>query len=216
MLSDADLQTFNDSCECHIRVKLKSRVSHVMIMWLTSFDLWPLKSMFPMASYHTGFPSLSSPKNPPGKHFFKTLGRQEGGERKGGRGAWGGYLRHEIIERAAMVTHFWGCPVLQNSISSNFLPELHVLIKKKRNKQFMLQTVVLTHTHTHTRVDVQVMLCICTHTTIHNGSHMSQHTHWDLASFPGSSAVYDWNLGMRLGVCYDNIHFWAFPLLSLR
>ena len=124
--------------------------------------------MFPMASYHTGFPSLSSPKNPPGKHFFKTLGRQEGGERKGGRGARGGYLRHEIIERAAMVTHFWGCPVLQNSISSNFLPELHVLIKKKRNKQFMLQTVVLTHTHTHT--------CGCTSHVVY--MHTYNHTQW--------------------------------------
>ena len=42
--------------------------------------------MFPMASYHTGFPSLSSPKNPPGKHFFKTLGKEEGesGEREEG------------------------------------------------------------------------------------------------------------------------------------
>jgi len=135
--------------------------------------------MFPMASYHTGFPSLSSPKNPPGKHFFKTLGRQEGGERRGGRGARGGYLRHEIIERAAMVTHFWGCPVLQNSISSNFLPELHVLINKMKQTVSVTNcsTNTHTHTHTHTRVDVQVMLCICTHTTIHNGSHMSQHTH---------------------------------------
>ena len=65
---------------------------HVMIMWSNSFDVWPLKSMFPMASYHTGFPSLSSPKNPPGKHFFKTLGKEEGewGRREErGRGAWG-------------------------------------------------------------------------------------------------------------------------------
>lgn len=57
--------------------------------------------------------------------------REERGKRKGGKGPWGDYMRHEIIERAAMVTHFWGCPVLQNSISSNFLPEFHVLINKK-------------------------------------------------------------------------------------
>ena len=72
-------------------------------------------------------------------------------------------MRHEIIERAAMVTHFWGCPVLQNSISSNFLPELHVLIKKKQNKQFMLQTVVLTHTHTHTHVWMYKSCCVYAH-----------------------------------------------------
>ena len=57
--------------------------------------------------------------------------REERGKRKGGRGPWDDYMRHEIIERVAMVTHFWGCPVLQNSISSNFLPEFHVLINKK-------------------------------------------------------------------------------------
>ena len=117
--------------------------------------------MFPMASYHTGFPSLSSPKNPPGKHFFKTLGRQEGGERKGGRGARGGYLRHEIIERAAMVTHFWGCPVLQNSISSNFLPELHVLINKM--KQTVSVTNCSTNTHTHTHVWMYKSCCVYAH-----------------------------------------------------
>ena len=32
----------------------------------------PLKSRFPKLSYHTGSPSLSSPKNPPGKHFKST------------------------------------------------------------------------------------------------------------------------------------------------
>lgn len=101
--------------------------------------------------------------------------------RKGGRGAWGGYFRHEIVERATMVTHFRGCPVLKDSISSNLLSKLHVLRKgrgKKRKKKqkeetnsFLLQTVVLTLTHTHTHVDVQSM---CTHICIiHNASHMS-------------------------------------------
>ena len=55
--------------------------------------------MFPMASYHTGFPSLSSPKNPPGKHFVKTLGKEEGewGRREErGRGAWGEEEEHGV------------------------------------------------------------------------------------------------------------------------
>ena len=93
--------------------------------------------------------------------------------RKGGRGAWGGYFRHEIVERATMVTHFRGCPVLKDSISSNLLSKLHVLRKgrgKKRKKKqkeetnsFLLQTVVLTLTHTHTHT---WMYKACVHTFV--------------------------------------------------
>ena len=93
--------------------------------------------------------------------------------RKGGRGAWGGYFRHEIVERATMVTHFRGCPVLEDSISSNLLSKLHVLKKgrgkkgrenkKEETNNFLLQTVVHTHTHTHTHTS---MYKACVHTFV--------------------------------------------------
>ena len=37
----------------------------------------PLKSMPPMLSYHTGWPSRSSPKKPPGKYFTSTFGKMK-------------------------------------------------------------------------------------------------------------------------------------------
>ena len=119
--------------------------------------------------------------------------------RKGGRGAWGGYFRHEIVERATMVTYFRGCPVLKDSISSNLLSKLHVLRKgrgKKRKKKqkeetnsFLLQTVAHTHTHTHTHSHT----CGCTrhvYTHLYHTqcfTHVVTYTCRDLASFPGSS-----------------------------